>query len=576
MGVKIPPQGPQACIVDLEARVRANHPLRRVNELVDFSFAREQVVHLYGQNGNPSIDPVVTLKLMFLLFFYDIPSERELLDMVPERLDFLWFLGYGLDEKVPDHSVPSKARSRWGPALFGRLFLQVVAQCVQAGLVDGKKLHVDSSLVRANAAKDSVLSGPPELIAQLRQACEAQLARLGPETAEPARQPPGVIPLAAKSPTVPAAASEGTEPKPEPQAQPPSSSPEKAPAHPVPEAAAPGALAQPAPAGPFVPQVLPAPEPEPVAAPAPGPKAKPKEPVNATHFSPTDPQATLVKRGGASQLYYKSHRGIDDAYGVITAVVTSTGIAPDGPHLPALVAQHQSYTGCRLEACIGDSHYGTAENYRLGQKQGWQTHLAPANAQSEAKGFFPVSHFAYDGATDRYRCPAGHYLRKERAIPWEQWDLYRIEQAHWCARCPLQKQCTQSAHGRTLTRPWEADLVEAGQEQARSPAGRAHRRRRRYRMEGSFADGANNHGLKRARWRGLQRQSIQDYLIAVAQNVRLLLRHGPKGSPAAQKSRREALRRKNCVLVRCLPHWWLCWSQFHPEATGALPLARNI
>ena len=44
-------------------------------------------------------------------------------------------------------------------------------------------------------------------------------------------------------------------------------------------------------------------------------------------------------------------------------------------------------------------------------------------------------------------------------------------------------------------------------------------------MEGSFADAANNHGFKRARWRRLWRQQIQDYLIALIQNVRILLRY---------------------------------------------------
>lgn len=69
--------------------------------------------------------------------------------------------GLGLDDKIPDHSVLSKARKRWGPEVFGTLFIRVVAQCVEAGLVDGKKIHVDSSLIDANASKDSVLKGSP-------------------------------------------------------------------------------------------------------------------------------------------------------------------------------------------------------------------------------------------------------------------------------------------------------------------------------------------------------------------------------------------------------------------------------
>jgi hypothetical protein len=116
------------------------------------------------------VAPEVILKMMFLLFFDDIASERELMEVIGERLDYLWFLDYGLDEKVPDHSVLSKARSRWGKEVFESLFVRTVAQCVEAGLVDGKKLHVDASLIEADAAKESVIKAAPPLIAALKQA----------------------------------------------------------------------------------------------------------------------------------------------------------------------------------------------------------------------------------------------------------------------------------------------------------------------------------------------------------------------------------------------------------------------
>src|SRR5436189_2553776 len=107
---------------------------------------------------------------MFLLFFDDIKSERELMEVIGERLDYLWFLDYGLDEKVPDHSVLSKARARWGKEVFESLFVHTVAQCVEAGLVDGEKLHVDASLIEADAAKESLIKAAPPLIAALKQA----------------------------------------------------------------------------------------------------------------------------------------------------------------------------------------------------------------------------------------------------------------------------------------------------------------------------------------------------------------------------------------------------------------------
>ena len=141
--------------VDLDRRVRAANPLRAVRAQVDFGWVRAEVAHCYGYNGNESVDPEVILKLLFLLFFDGVKSEREVMRIVPERLDCLWFLGYGLDDEIPDHSVWSKTRARWGREVFERLFVRTVSQCVALGLVDGKKIHADSSMVETNAAQSS-------------------------------------------------------------------------------------------------------------------------------------------------------------------------------------------------------------------------------------------------------------------------------------------------------------------------------------------------------------------------------------------------------------------------------------
>lgn len=164
--------------IDLDRRVRRNNRLRQIAEKVDFSFVREEVKELYGRNGNESIDPEIILKMMFLLFYDNVASERELMETIGERMDYMWFLGYGMDDPIPNHSVLSKARKRWSPEVFGSFFVRVVQQCIEAGLVDGQKIHVDSSLIDANASKDSVLKGPPELIAALKQAYQAQESKL--------------------------------------------------------------------------------------------------------------------------------------------------------------------------------------------------------------------------------------------------------------------------------------------------------------------------------------------------------------------------------------------------------------
>ena len=119
--------------VDLDRRVHPDHLLRRVLQVVSFTFARKEVAHAYGKKGHVSVNPVIVLKLMFLLFSENVRSERELRRRLPERLDWLWFVGYGLEDKVPNHSVLSKARARWGVERFETLFTRTVKQCVEAG-----------------------------------------------------------------------------------------------------------------------------------------------------------------------------------------------------------------------------------------------------------------------------------------------------------------------------------------------------------------------------------------------------------------------------------------------------------
>lgn len=141
----------------LEKRVRKDHILRKIKDKIDFDFIYKEVEDSYGHNGNVSVPPPVILKMMLLLILYNVRSERELMMTIPERLDWLWFLGYDLEHEIPDHSVLSKARARWGVYAFKTFFERIVWQCVQEGFVDGRKLFTDSSLIDADASNNSVV-----------------------------------------------------------------------------------------------------------------------------------------------------------------------------------------------------------------------------------------------------------------------------------------------------------------------------------------------------------------------------------------------------------------------------------
>lgn len=141
---------------DLGARIPANHLLRRINETLDLSFVYDAVETTYGGVGRESVPPPTIVKLMLLLTLYKVEFERELFRELPMRIDWLWFLGYDLSSEIPNHSVLSKARKRWGPKVFDELFVRTIQLCMTAGLIEGRELLADSSLIDANASVDSL------------------------------------------------------------------------------------------------------------------------------------------------------------------------------------------------------------------------------------------------------------------------------------------------------------------------------------------------------------------------------------------------------------------------------------
>jgi len=509
--------------IHLDKRVPADHLLRKVNAALDLDFVIPMVSNCYGRSGHVSLDPRLIVRMMLLLFLCDIPSERELMEQIPMRLDFLWFLGLDLESKVPDHSVLSKARARWGTEVFQKLFVRTVEQCVQAGLVEGRLLHVDSTIVKANASKGSVVSSSPELVQALRKAYQDQAEKL-----EILPSPAPAQGVAVEAPAVQSSApvpelSLLAELKPQTEAK-ENSAPQAA----LVQAAAaqePFAGKEASPQKSFVPELLPPPAAEEQAADR--PKAK-KGPVNADHISLTDPEAQLARnKSGVTELNFKDHRMVDDKHGVITAVAATSSTVADGTQLVPLLEQHSQNTKLdQPKAVAGDGHYGTADNYIYCLEQGIGPHLAQVSAHLEQRGKLPLEQFVYEPEQDRLKCPAGHYLVFHQSRPLEQAKVYRIDDPAHCACCPLRGKCTQAKEGRSIQRHVQADLIEAGRAQAQSVAGRASRRRRQHVMEGSFADAANNHGSKRARWRGLLRQKIQSWMIAAVQNLRVLMKRG--------------------------------------------------
>jgi transposase len=142
--------------VSLEELVPADHFYRHLERTLDLSFVREFVHESYAGGGRPSIDPVVFFKLQLVMFFEGLRSERQLMRHAADRLSMRWFVGYDLDEPLPDHSSLTRIRTRYGVDVFRRFFEAIVEQCQHAKLVWGRELYIDGTKVQANASTDSL------------------------------------------------------------------------------------------------------------------------------------------------------------------------------------------------------------------------------------------------------------------------------------------------------------------------------------------------------------------------------------------------------------------------------------
>src|SRR5918995_1968855 len=155
MGTKIRTFSPLESL-SLEELVPKDNFYRHLETTIDLSFVRELVRDCYASSGRLSVDPMVFFRLQLVMFFEDIRSERQLMEVAADRLSIRWFLGYDLNEPLPDNSSLTRIRERYGLQTFRRFFEEIVELCVEAGLVWGEELYFDSTKVEANAAVDSL------------------------------------------------------------------------------------------------------------------------------------------------------------------------------------------------------------------------------------------------------------------------------------------------------------------------------------------------------------------------------------------------------------------------------------
>src|SRR5499427_2545252 len=161
MGRSSRDQGQLFYSFNLEEVVPDDHLVRAIAGVLDLSWVRAELAPHYSHTGRPSIDPVLMIRMLIVGYAFAIRSERALCREVQVNLAYRWFCGLGIEDKMPDHSVFSRARHerfRESNALR-RVFEGVVAMCIAAGLVGGEAFSIDASLVEADAGRKKRVPG---------------------------------------------------------------------------------------------------------------------------------------------------------------------------------------------------------------------------------------------------------------------------------------------------------------------------------------------------------------------------------------------------------------------------------
>lgn len=465
-----PPQEGLFYYGSLDDLVPPDNPYRRLDELLDLTWVRRQTRSLYSWTGRPSIDPVVIAKLLLIAYFEGITSERELMRQVQVNLAFRRFIGYRLDEEVPDHSSLSRARYRLGQPFFRQFFEHVLRLCLDAGLVGGEHQSIDSTFVQANA---SLASLQPRLVPVVVQRFTAQIFRENPVEEE-----------------------------------------------------------------------------------APGPRRGSRTTRNRDYVSRTDPDSGLMARKSrTARLGYLVHYSVDRFKKIVTGVRTVAGHVPDAGELLPLVDALRA-RALPVRSVAADKGYSTGRVYEGLHRRGILAFIPLPKQGGERQGLFGQEAFRYDAVLDEFRCPNGAALTLRQVRQGER--KYRPRPSD-CAACPLRRQCTRG-QVRTLTiSRYHAYLQEARRLQGTAAAKRAAVARRTG-PENLFSEAKGQHGLSRARYRGLANMEQQALLTATVQNLKRYLQAQTRvlAGAAAQRAALPAVPSTLVCSFRRLSRPFLC------------------
>jgi Transposase DDE domain len=388
----------------------------------------------------------------------------------------------------------TRFRDRYGVTIFRRFFEAIVERCGDDGLIWGKELYADATLVEANADRDKMLP---------RFAVEAHLQQLfGAAYQPPVEASEAQDALAGNS----AAESSIAAPSPTPILEFPTELP-------------PGrSLADLAIHNQERHDWY-----ERNGEPDRSIKRAGYQRMSDLWVSLTHPDAVLMRQHNHGvHLRYRDHYLVDGGKAriILGVLVTAADVMENMPFLD-MVWRACFRSQLRPRSATGDTTYGTVEIIRALEDAGIRAYV-PITHWDKRTSLFGREAFTYDAEADHYTCPNGAILHWDRHDYVNQTDHYHADAAT-CNACPLKANCTKSNDGRTIRRSFFQEYLDRVAAYHRTAAYKKAYQKRKVRVEPLFGEGQQWHGLRRFRLRGLVKVNCEGVLTATGQNLKRLL-----------------------------------------------------
>ncbi|MFC2027118.1 IS1182 family transposase [Chloroflexota bacterium] len=490
--------------------VPEDHLLRKINQVVDFSFVREIVKDKYDPNmGKPAWDPEFMMKLCLLQYLYG-DSDRRVVENARLNLAYKYFLGLSVDAEVPDDTTISYFRAkRLGEEDFRRVFEGIVQQCIDQGLVTGKRQIVDSTHVVADMAITSLT----ELVRLCRLNVLQSIAQHNRKTARKL----GLNQTEMPRPDKYARKEEGLE-----QELERASALLDGVTHELKK----GTLKVTKDLQTHLDLLEKA-------------VADREEGSKDRLVSPVDPDARMGRKESRRWAGYKGHVLMEEDSEIITAIETTPGNTNDGSQLKPLLKHQKTAHALIPEELSADKAYDTGENLESLVSNGIIGTIALSRrGNNHHPELFSVEDFHYDADSDTLTCPGEctSQLRRRAVFRSQtQRKLGKVFQfrSHECNNCQLKSKCHQGDRGRAVYISYYHQLYEEMKERLQTKEGKI-AYRNRLRIEHRVADLARWCGMRRSRYRGMGRVRIHMLLAAMVSNVKRMtqmLWHMPEPVP---------------------------------------------